>query len=379
MKRNIYYLFFILPLLLGCSENKGSDSKSNDDQVDKESNSYIVGKGQFESNIMSLGTIQEKSFPNMVQSTGMIDVPPQNRAVVSTFMGGYINETPLLIGDVVKKGQPLFTIENPEFVTLQQSFLEVSSKLDYLKSEYERQKILMAENVSSEKRYLKAESEYKTARARQKGFEKQLLMLNISPSKVKEGVIVSAISVYAPIRGSITKMNVSKGMYVSQATEIIEIINNEHIHLELSIFEKDIMKIKKGDTIQFTIPEISTKIFIADVFLIGSSIDNNRTIKVHGHIEDESKNNFLTGMFVEASIITDSTLSGSLPEEAIVELEGNYYILKLEETRANEYLFKRFPVDIGSTHNGFTQIKSDEGFETSDQFLVKGAFSLIEE
>lgn len=60
-------------------------------------------------------------------------------------------------------------------------------------------------------------------------------------------------------------MNVTKGSYVSPATSILEIIDNEHVHLELSVFEKDIMVVKKGQEIDFKIPEASEEIFKAYV------------------------------------------------------------------------------------------------------------------
>ena len=66
-------------------------------------------------------------------------------------MGGYIKDNPLLIGDAVKKGQVLITLENPEFVALQQQFQELAEQLDYLKSEYERQQALVAENITSKR------------------------------------------------------------------------------------------------------------------------------------------------------------------------------------------------------------------------------------
>ena len=154
-------------------------------------------------------------------------------------------------------------------------------------------------------------------------------MLNISPSNVEKGIITSQASIYAPISGSVTKMNVAKGSYVSPATEILEIVDNEHVHLELTVFEKDILKVKKGQKIQFRIPEASEEAFNAEVHLVGTSIDNaKRTIKVHGHLEQED-GNFLPGMFVDAMIITDTIKTWSLPEEAIIESEGNHYVLKL--------------------------------------------------
>ena len=66
----------------------------------------------------------------------------------------------------------------------------------------------------------------------------------------------------------------------------MEIIDNSHIHLELSVFEKDILKIKKEQEINFKIPDASSNVFKAEVHLIGTALEENRTIKVHAHLED---------------------------------------------------------------------------------------------
>ena len=87
---------------------------------------------------------------------------------------------------------------------------------------------------------------------------------------------------------------------MSSASELLEIVNTDHIHLELSVFEKDILKIKKDQKIEFKIPESSDKTFDAAVHLVGTSINTDRTIKVHGHINDEESNNFISGMYIEA-------------------------------------------------------------------------------
>jgi cobalt-zinc-cadmium efflux system membrane fusion protein len=306
----------------------------------------------------------------------MIDVPPENRAVVNTTMGGYIKTTPFLEGDVVKKGQPLVTLENPEFVTMQQEYMEVKEQLNYLEAEFDRQKTMLEENITSQKNYLQAESSYKTAMAKYNGLRKQLTMLNISPSRVENGDITSIITLYAPIDGSITKVNVSKGTYVSPATSIMEIIDNAHIHLELSVFEKDIMKVKKGQKIAFKIPEASDKTYEAEVHLVGTTLNENRTIKVHGHPLDDSTH-FLTGMFVNADIIVAESNAKVLPESTIVEIEGESYVLVLDETNDTDYFFNQVKVDIGNTVNGYTELKNNTAFKATDQLLVKGAFGLI--
>lgn len=378
MKRNLYK---IVPLslvftLFSCSEKNNQSDKVESEEI---MDGIQVTQAQFEQSKMELGSLEEKPFPVAVNVNGMIDVPPENRAVINSTMGGYIKTTPLLIGDKVRKGQALVTIENPEFVNLQQQYMEINEQLAYLKAEYDRQVTMKAENITSQKSYLKAESEYKTAVARHTGLDKQLRMLNISPAAVRAGTISSIVSIYAPISGSITKVNVTKGSYVSPATEILEIIDNDHIHLELSVFEKDIMKIKKGQKIDFKIPEVSTETFKAQVHLVGTVIEDNRTIKVHGHLENESSHNFLTGMFVEATVITDSTFAKALPSEAIIVVDEVLYILVLDKKDGDTYYFHQEKVVVKETYDGFSVIENKAVFKSNTQFLTKGVFNLIGE
>jgi len=336
-----------------------------------------VTEAQFNTNKMQLGSLEEKEFPITVSVNGMLDVPPENKAVVSATMGGYIKTTPLLEGDIVKKGQTLVTIENPEFVTLQQEYMEVHQQLTYLKSEFDRQQTMRDENITSQKSFLMAESSYKSAVARHRGLERQLQMLHFSPAKVAEGSISSVTTIFAPISGTITKVNVNKGSYVSPATAILEIIDNEHLHVELSVFEKDIMKLKKGQEIDFRIPEASEEIFKAEVYLVGAAMDENRTIKVHGHLKDESQNNFLTGMFVDAAITTSSQNLKAIASEAVVLAEGIPHVLVLVKKERGSFYFRSQEVNVKSTGKDYTAIESKTTFSGDTQFLVKGAFGLL--
>lgn len=378
MQRIIYniVLLSVLLALYSCGE-KEATSTSATTVNQATDNRIFVSKAQFENSKMTFGSIEEQSFPVTVKTSGMIDVPPENRAVVNATMGGYIKTTPLLIGDAVRKGQALVTIENPDFVKIQQEYMEVNEQLTYLKSEFDRQKTMRAENITSQKSYLQAESTYKTAMARHNGLRKQLQMLNISPASVEAGNISSVVTIYAPISGSITKVNVTRGTYVSPATAILEIIDNDHIHLELSVFEKDILKLKKGQLINFKIPESSTEIYTAKVYLIGTSIEENRTIKVHGHLDDESGVNFLTGMFVDAGIVIESAFAKALPETAAVALEDTHLILKLDEETNDGYYFEEVDVKVGDTYEGKTAIISLESLQETDKILTSGAFNLI--
>ena len=369
----IYSILFLLTVL-SCGNNEKETELSIESHSHQEE--VFVETSQFESENMSLGELSLQEFNQTVMSTGFIDVPPSSKASITTFMAGYIKNTPLLVGDEVRKGQLLVTLENPEFVELQQSYLEVSNKLKYLKSEFERQETLYKENITSQKNYLKAESDYKSNLAHYNGLKQKLKMLNISLSNVENGKISTTINLYAPIAGSVTKVNVSNGSYVSASTEILEIVNTNHIHLELLVFEKDILKIKKEQPINFKVPEASDNIFNAEVYLVGTSIGpTNRTIKVHGHIEDDENSPFVTGMFVEAQIITGSSKGNALPKEAVAEIDDLFYALVFDKQEEG-YTFEKIEVEVGKQTEAYVEVLNTEDFK-GKQVLIKGAFMLL--
>src|SRR3970282_1339849 len=238
--KNSIYIVALSFILFSCKEAKTNEPTPKDDGL------ITVTKEQFQSSGMEIASPVEHDFDVTVKASGKIDVPPQNRAKVTTFIGGYVKSTRLLVGDKVTKGQPLLTLENTEFLDIQKDYLEVAEQIKYLKSEYERQKTLYDEKITSQKNYLKAESDYKRTRGMYQSLRAKLLLLNINPSNVEKGKLTSIVTIFAPITGDIVIMNANVGMPVAPSDVILEILDTNHLHLELAVFEKDILKVKVG-------------------------------------------------------------------------------------------------------------------------------------
>jgi len=376
--KNIKYILIIATILMmSCNNKEKHHAEEIHTTSETQKDEHItITKAQFENSKMVLGSLSEQKFSVTVKTTGMIDAPPQSREIISSFYDGFIKNSKLLIGDVVKKGQALVTIENPEFLDMQQEYLEIKEEISYLKSEYKRQQTLYNEQITSQKSFQKSESEYKRKLAKIKGLRKKLQLLNININNVEQGNLTSVITLYSSINGSISEINVSKGTHIAKADKIMEIINIDHIHIELTVFEKDAMKIKKGQHIKFKIPEASDKYYEAEVHLVGKSIDTNtRTVKVHGHLHDETKNTFDIGMFVTAEIEIESKKAMAVPTNAVVEDGEHQVILKLIK-EDNNYIFEPIDVEISSKNTNFTQIISDK-IKPNDKVLIKGAFDLV--
>ncbi|WP_435254719.1 efflux RND transporter periplasmic adaptor subunit [Tenacibaculum sp. A30] len=374
MKYIIYSILFIT--VIGC-KSKEAESTTEESTVVTDDRVFITNE-QWEKNSMKLVTVEEQDFPTTIKVVGKIDVPPTNKVVLTAKMGGFIKSIPLLVGDKVKKGQRLVTIENQEFVAMQQQYLETKQEIAFLKSEFERQKALFDEKITSERNFLKVKRDFEVAQTTLVSLEKQLQMINISASKLNSNSITSVTGIYAPISGNVTKIKAVTGSYISPADEILEIIDNKHLHLELSVFEKDALKLKVGQEISFRVPELSSEVYKAKVHLIGKSINENRTVDVHAHIEEEQKRNFLSGMFAEAVIQTNSNKVNSLPETSVAEVEGEMFGLILDEKSNEGYYFKKKKVEVGNAFQKNVELKTSE-IKKEAKFLEKGVFNLLTE
>lgn len=372
-------LIFIGIALMNCAP---SDKKSEVngvqgeiDQSEKE-NMIVISKKQFKSESMSFGQLSESPFPTVIKATGTIDVPPNNRAIISAHIGGYLKNSPLLVGDEVKKGQFLFSIENIEFLELQQEYLETFEQLAYLKAEYERQNAMYEEKISSKKSFLKAQNDYKKTLIKYESTKETLEFLNIQPELVESGELSSISKMYAPIGGSITELKGSTGSYLSPADEIMEIVNTDHIHVELRIFEKDALSVKEGQIVNFSLPESSSEKYFGKVHLIGKSIGKDRTIKVHVHIEEESSDRFFPGMFVQADILLDNKNNMALPENAVIEINDKRYALMLESEDEDQFNLIKKELIIGESFDNHILIKNHESLDPSGKYLL-GSYNLI--
>ncbi|OYU84496.1 MAG: efflux transporter periplasmic adaptor subunit [Flavobacterium sp. BFFFF2] len=373
MTRTFFIYGFIFLTLISCKK-QAVESK----EAVQNSGLIEVTKAQFKAQNMQLGHPEITIFQEEVKTTGTIDVPPQNKAKVTSFVGGYIKSTRLLVGDVVKKGQVLVTLENTDYIDLQKDYLELAEQIGYLESEYKRQKTLFGEKISSEKNYLKAQSDYLRTKAMYQGLKDKLRMLHLNISDIEKGKFSSEIKIYSPIDGNISVMKANVGQFIAPADVILEIVDPHHLHLELAVFEKDILKIKEGQKIKFKVPEASNDHFDANVHLVGKSIENeNRTINVHGHLDESIQQRLLTGMFVEANIGIGSKQALSIGKEAVVTEEGKNYMYSLVKTTQQSYWFKKIGVQKGKENEQWVSLEFTRGCSVQSNILVKGGYDLV--
>ena len=306
---------------------------------------------------------------------GIIDVPPQNHVSLNMPYGGFLKDIKVLPGSHVKKGQLLAVVSNPEFIQFQQDYLEALGKQDYLKSEFERQQTLKAEEVSSNKVLQQAKSDYLINHATIKSSEERLKLIGFNPEKVKQGTISSSVSLYSPVNGSVREVLTNVGKYINPQDVIMNLTDADDLHVELTVYENDVDKVHVGQTILFSVANSLDKWREAEIFLVGSDVREDRSITVHGHLKGK-EDDLLPGMYVSAMLKTDGKKVLTLPEEAFIRHEGGLYVFKLTEDNPDEKAFEMIKVEEGFSAEGFSELKIADG-KVNETFATEGTFYLL--
>ncbi|WP_316832665.1 efflux RND transporter periplasmic adaptor subunit [Pedobacter aquatilis] len=368
MKSKIIGGLICMSVLAACSNTAKEDkpaekvSSTNADMVaftpEQVKNAGIV-TGQFE----------KKAINGTINVNGVVDVPPENTFSVSVPMSGYIKRMVMMPGMLVKKGTVLATVEDQQYIQLQQDYLTAVNRLQFLSADYTRQKGLNETKATSDKIFQQTESDFNNQKVLVKALAEKLRLVGINPSSLNVNNITRNINIYAPITGYITKVNINTGKFVNAADVLFELIGQGSLHANLTVFERDAAKLKVGQQIVCTTTANPDKKYMAKIHLITPNIEDNRTTSVHCDIENPDSK-LLPGTFLNAAIAIGNAEVDVLPEDAIVKWENRYYIFQV--TGNNNY--KMLPVETGASANGFTEIKMAS---KPEQVVIKNAYAVL--
>jgi cobalt-zinc-cadmium efflux system membrane fusion protein len=355
-----------------CSQNEASTEHAHNDEHAEE---LALTSEQLNVNDYKLGKPVLHSFSQTVSVTGVIDLPPSHRHVISNYMTGYIKKINVIVGDRVKKGQVLAIIEHQGILVLQERYIKAESQKEYLEQEYERLKKLFEENVVSKKEFISSKSKYHSIEAEANSLKQQLLLINLSPKKIKSGEISSSYTVRAPADGIISSVNATTGEWVGNEKQLMSLVNPEHIHLELQVFAKDIPLLSEGQSLNFGLHGNSEHNYKAKIYRIGAEVKEDRRVLIHAH-PDSAPDHMTIGAYVNGSINVTADSLFALPITAISTLNGENYVLIENDHHEGETHFKRTKINVIKQQNGWIAI--DKKWKNSS-FLLNGVFDLIKD
>ncbi len=345
--------------------------KAHDNAHEEENEELLLSESQLKTANVAVLPLQKKLIRNRLAVTGSIEAPPQNKATIYAPREAFVYKTDLLPGDRVRKGQVVAVLQHPSFIELQYAYLDAVNKRDVAKADYLRKKMLFEKDIASKKSFLAIRAQYKSLESLVSSYKTQLKMAGIDAVKVEASGIQQFISIRSPIAGFVVENNLNQGKYLAANSEMMEIIDNDHIHAELRVFGADAHRIKKGDDFVFVPSGIDTT-YQGYIKLISQKVEQgNKTVNVHGHFEDPD-GVLKSGMFINAEILMKGTLKYAVPVEAVIEKEGEQFVF----VQLQSGVFKAVKVYLGDTDRGYVALDAIENDDWNQKVVVRGAHFL---
>lgn len=386
-------------------EAQGEGEEGHHDEHEN-TNTVTFTQEQIKSIGISTGAIETKQLSSSLKTNGTLRVPNQNKATVNSLYNGVVRSLAVQPGNTVRKGQLIATISNPSFVQPQSEYLAVLARIRLAEQEVNRQRELTAGNAGALKNLQAAEAELSTLQTQQSTLSQQIRMMGIAPEQLSNGKLISDLSVRSPISGVVSTVSVQIGSFVDLTSPIADIVDNSQLHLDLFVYEKDLSKLKDGQTIHFTLTNNPGKEYDAEVFSLGSTFEGeSKAVTAHARVKGD-KSGLIDGMNITAIISLQKASVPAIPTEAIVSHQGQDYIFvvtdehaeeehhdekekghshdagephdhKEENIRGTGVTFEKVPVVKGTTDIGYTEITLLKEVPAGAKIVVKGAFFVL--
>lgn len=364
-----YSLFLLILLLLTGCGHTSSDTQTHEQETNTKS--ITLTDAQKKNSTISIGSLLQKDLSEIIKVHGKIDVPPQNLISVSIPMGGFLVSSDLLPGMHVKKGQVIAVLEDQQYIQLQEDYLTTKVRLEQAEADFIRQRDLNESKAGSDKVFEKAKAEYQSLKVILRSLAEKLELLHINAKTLTEQSLSRRVKIYAPFNGFVSKVFVNIGKYVNPSDVLFELVNPKDIHVNLHVFEKDIVKLSVGQNLIVYTNSNPDKKYPCEILLISKDISTDGTAEVHCHFEQYDQT-LIPGMYMNADISVDHSHVMCLPEESIVSFEGKQYIFLKEQN--DSYALK--DIQTGIRDKGFVQILNPDDLQKKS-IVIKGAYSLL--
>ncbi len=419
-------LMGLLLITVACGHNhnheEGHDNATHDDHSEHDHDAHIpqkdddhddhddhgngnkmvhLNEAQFKNAEIDTGWFVMKNLSDIIHANGYTELDPQNQAEVSMPIDGTIKSIKVIEGSYVKKGQTLATMLSLAYnekllerAKLQEELAISEANRTYLEKEFSRQNALAMANINAKKVLEKVSADLQIEKAKINAVLNQIGLLNETIYLFDTDDETNYLKIVAPISGHITKVNLKIGATVAAGFTMFSMVNNSKMHVDLMVYEKDLSKIKVGQTVRFILTNQSNKEIKGTIYNIGKAFANEtKSVAVHADI---AKNNakLIPGMYINALIDIGTNKVQAVPETAIVMAEGRTFIFLWEKENAllshtddehsehdhddahKEISFMRLEVKTGAKQLGYVGVIPLDKIHDGDKIVLNGAYYL---
>ncbi len=353
-------------------DHAGHGRHDDEGKQDRETGIIELTQAQIEESGLTISRAVSGKIDQMISLVGEIRVNQDRMVHLVPLVSGVVHSVNVSLGDEVRKGQILATLDSPELAELKADYLEKIRGLELARRTFERKEYLKGENIASEADWLEAQASFHNADTLALAARRRLMALGLSEEEITaipeaRDEAFSRYKIIAPISGTIITRHITMGEKID-GEEVFTIADLSRVWVDLQIPANDIWRIREGDTVQISSPGGRTA--RGELTLVGPVIDEESRSALGRVLLANPEGTWKPGLFVNGQVIDkESSSAVVVSSHAIQNIEGENVIFV-----PSGHGYKPVEVTLGKTSRDKTEILS--GLKAGAPYVAEGAFTL---
>lgn len=293
-------------------------------------------------------------------------------AHVSPRVPGRIASVHVKIGERVGAGQILAILDSVEVGEAHSAYQQARSELELTRTAFERAERLSAEQIVSQKDYIRARTDHERAKVAFRASEDRLRLLGLEPGPSADGKAVSTFPLRSAIAGTVTEKHAIVGEVAGTENSLFTVADLSLLWVEANVGERDLGRIRSGAAADVRVAAYPDLVFRGRVSYIGDMLDREtRTVPVRIEVANPERR-LKPEMFATVDIEGNAQAARlAIPAGAAVILEGKTAVFVEAENGAH---FEARPVQLGPERGARVVVL--EGLREGERVVIAGAYEL---
>jgi len=363
-------------------QGHGPDEQGEEGQHESEGHSedITIAPEALEGQAFQTVVVERRLVRKGIQATANIKPNEYKLTHVSPRIEGKAVKVLAELGDLVKPGQTLAQLDSIELGSKKSAFRQAQTIMEVNKKNYEREKRLFDQQISSEKDYLDAQGAYQQNLAAYQAAFEALELVGLSHEDI-QGIIqkkgghhpLSSFSLTAPQAGTIIERHISPGELVTPRDKLFTIADLTTVWILLDIYEKDLAGVRVKADVRITVDAYPGETFRGAVVYLGNLVNpDSRTVEARVEIPN-LEGRLRPGMFARSAISSSGSKGEPVlvvPQDAIQHIEEQPVAFVEEQPGT----YEKRTVTLGSEDHPYVEILT--GLKEGERVVTTGSFYL---
>jgi cobalt-zinc-cadmium efflux system membrane fusion protein len=303
-------------------------------------------------------------------ANGTITYDANHVAVVAPRSEGRVVRLRADLGQRVRAGAVVAIVESPEVGQVRGELVSARARMEVAQKNYDREKRLFEQSITSQRELLAAEGEFRTAEADFASARGRLRALGADEG---EG---AAFGLATPVAGTVVERNANPGQVVGPSSNLFTVADLRHVWITVDVYESDLGRVRQGAKAAVVPTAVPGERFAGRVTYAGGVVDTtSRAFKVRVEVLNDDLR-LRPGMFAQVRIQVpargDTTEALAVPELAVQDLQGKW-VAFVAGGVPGRFVARAVTVEPSSA-GGMVRVTS--GLKPGDRVVANGAFQL---